>query len=143
MRDYGEDQGLRIEVKYEYSDEVPKGLVISQTPAANEQVEKGETVTVVISRGPEPKPSKTVIKEIVIPYEPAENGQVVEAQLYIQDANHNMTTPYKTYRLTGPATEIVEFEIPYGETAYYRVIVNNVVKDEGSIPYPEHGGKKE
>ncbi|MED5077436.1 Stk1 family PASTA domain-containing Ser/Thr kinase [Geobacillus stearothermophilus] len=143
VRDYGEDQGLRIEVKHEYSDEVPKGLVISQTPAANEQVEKGETVTVVISRGPEPKPSKTVIKEIVIPYEPAENGQVVEAQLYIQDANHNMTTPYKTYRLTGPVTEIVEFEIPYGETAYYRVIVNNVVKDEGSIPYPEHGGKKE
>ncbi|WPZ19469.1 Stk1 family PASTA domain-containing Ser/Thr kinase [Geobacillus subterraneus] len=143
VRDYGEDQGLRIEVAYEYSDDVSEGLVISQTPAAGEQVAKGETITVVISRGPEPKPSKTVIKDIAIPYEPAENGQMVEAQLYIQDANHNMTTPYKTYRLTHPVTETVEFEIPYGETAYYRVIVNNVVKDEGAIPYPENGGKKE
>lgn len=143
VRDYVEDQGLRIEVTYEHSDDVPEGLVISQTPAAGEQVEKGKTITVVISRGPEPKPSKTVVKEITIPYEPAEEGQIVKAQLYIQDANHNMTTPYKTYQLTQSVTETVEFEIPYGETAYYRVIVNNVVKDEGTIPYPENGGKKE
>ncbi|NNV05066.1 Stk1 family PASTA domain-containing Ser/Thr kinase [Geobacillus sp. C56-T2] len=142
VRDYGEDQGLRIEIKYEHSDEVPEGLVISQTPAAGERLEKGDTVTVVISRGPEPKPTKTVIKEITIPYEPTAEGQMVEAQLYIQDANHNMTTPYKTYRLTKPVTETVEFHIPYGEAAYYRVIVNQVVKEEGSIPYPEGDEKK-
>jgi beta-lactam-binding protein with PASTA domain len=121
---------------------VPEGLVISQTPAANEKVDKGDTITVVISRGKEPIPTKTVVKDIVIPYEPEENGQVVEAQLYIQDANHNMTTPYKTYRLTKPVTETVEFEIPYKETAYYRVIVNNVVKDEGTIPYPDDRAKE-
>jgi len=145
VRDYGEDQGLRIKVTYEYSNEVPEGLVVSQTPAAGEQMKKGETITVVISRGPEPKPSKTVIKDIVIPYEPAAGGQMAEAQLYIQDAHHTMTTPYKTYRLTNSVTETVEFEIPYGETAYYRVIVNNVVKDEGVILYPEseNSGKKE
>ncbi|WP_445614314.1 Stk1 family PASTA domain-containing Ser/Thr kinase [Geobacillus sp. YF-1] len=142
VRDYGEDQGLRIEIKYEHSDEVPEGLVISQTPAAGERLEKGDTVTVVISRGPEPKPTKTVIKELTIPYEPTAEGQTVEAQLYIQDANHNMTTPYKTYRLTKPVTETVEFHIPYGEAAYYRVIVNQVVKEEGSIPYPEGDEKK-
>jgi eukaryotic-like serine/threonine-protein kinase len=83
-----------------------------------------------------------VIKDIEIPYEPEEEGQVMEAQLYIQDANHNMTTPYKTYRLTAPVTETVEFEIPYKETAYYRVIVNNVVKDEGTIPYPNNVTKE-
>ncbi|WP_033023249.1 Stk1 family PASTA domain-containing Ser/Thr kinase [Geobacillus icigianus] len=142
VRDYGQDQGLRIEIKYEHSDEVPEGLVISQTPAAGERLEKGDTVTVVISRGPEPKPTKTVIKELTIPYEPTAEGQTVEAQLYIQDANHNMTTPYKTYRLTKPVTETVEFHIPYGEAAYYRVIVNQVVKEEGSIPYPEGDEKK-
>lgn len=142
VRDYGQDQGLRIEIKYEHSDEVPEGLVISQTPAAGERLEKGDTVTAVISRGPEPKPTKTVIKELTIPYEPTAEGQTVEAQLYIQDANHNMTTPYKTYRLTKPVTETVEFHIPYGEAAYYRVIVNQVVKEEGSIPYPEGDEKK-
>jgi eukaryotic-like serine/threonine-protein kinase len=142
VRDYADDQQLQVEIKYEYSDEVPQGLVISQTPAANEKVEKGDTITVVISRGKEPLPTKTVIKDIVIPYDPAEAGQVVEAQLYIQDANHNMTTPYKTYRLTKQVTETVEFEIPYKETAYYRVIVNNVVKDEGTIPYPDDRAKE-
>ncbi|GAJ38691.1 Stk1 family PASTA domain-containing Ser/Thr kinase [Saccharococcus caldoxylosilyticus] len=142
VRDYAEDQQLQVEVKYEYSDKVPEGLVISQTPAANEKVEKGDTIAVVISRGKEPLPTKTVIKDIVIPYEPAEAGQMVEAQLYIQDANRNMTMPYKTYRLTKPVTETVEFKIPYKETAYYRVIVNNVVTDEGTIPYPDDRAKE-
>jgi eukaryotic-like serine/threonine-protein kinase len=142
VRDYVNDQQLYLEVKYEYSDKVPEGLVISQTPTANEKVDKGDTITVIISRGKETLPAKTVIKDIEIPYEPEEEGQVMEAQLYIQDANHNMTTPYKTYRLTAPVTETVEFEIPYRETAYYRVIVNNVVKDEGTIPYPDNGSKE-
>lgn len=137
VRDYANDQQLHVKMKYEYSDKVPEGLVISQTPKANEKVDKGDTITVIISRGREPLPTKTVIKDIEIPYEPEEEGQVVEAQLYIQDANHNMTIPYKTYRLTEPVKETVTFEIPYKQTAYYRVIVNNVVKDEGTIPYPE------
>ncbi|GMN98586.1 Stk1 family PASTA domain-containing Ser/Thr kinase [Parageobacillus thermoglucosidasius] len=142
VRDYANDQQLHVNMQYEYSDKVPEGLVISQTPKANEKVDRGDTITIVISRGREPLPTKTVIKEIEIPYEPAEEGQVVEAQLYIQDANHNMTTPYKTYRLTGPVKETVTFEIPYKETAYYRVIVNNVVKDEGIIPYPDNRQKE-
>ncbi|WMT17901.1 Stk1 family PASTA domain-containing Ser/Thr kinase [Parageobacillus toebii] len=142
VRDYVDDQQLYLKVKYEYSDKVPEGLVISQTPTANEKVDKGDTITVIISRGKETLPVKTVIKDIEIPYEPEEEGQVMEAQLYIQDAKHNMTTPYKTYRLTAPVTETVEFEIPYKETAYYRVIVNNVVKDEGTIPYPNNVTKE-
>lgn len=142
VRDYANDQQLYVDVKYEYSDKVPEGLVISQTPKANEKVDKGDTITVIISRGKETLPVKTVIKDIEIPYEPEEEGQVIAAQLYVQDANHNMTTPYKTYRLTAPVTETVEFEIPYKETAYYRVIVNNVVKDEGTIPYPNNVTKE-
>ncbi|BDG48094.1 Stk1 family PASTA domain-containing Ser/Thr kinase [Parageobacillus sp. KH3-4] len=142
VRDYANDQQLHVNMQYEYSDNVPEGLVISQTPKANEKVDRGDTITVIISRGREPLPTKTVIKDIEIPYEPEEEGQVVEAQLYIQDANHNMTTPYKTYRLTEPTKETVTFEIPYKETAYYRVIVNNVVKDEGTIPYPDNHQKE-
>ncbi|MCZ0756077.1 Stk1 family PASTA domain-containing Ser/Thr kinase [Anoxybacillus sp. J5B_2022] len=136
VRDYAEEQQLNVVVKHEYSDQVPEGIVISQIPSANTELQKGDTITVIISRGEEPKPNKTVIKEIDIPYDPEQQGEVVEAQLYIQDANHDMTKPYKTYRLTAPIKETVEFVIPYEGQGYYRVIVNNVVKQEGTIPYP-------
>ena len=38
------------------SSKVPDGNVISQTPAANKQVDKGSQVTIVISTGPPPVP---------------------------------------------------------------------------------------
>jgi eukaryotic-like serine/threonine-protein kinase len=136
VRDYAGEQGLYVLVKYEYSDEVPEGLVISQTPQANAELEKGATVTVVISKGKEPLPEKKVIQEIEIPYEPVQDGETVEAQLYIQDAKYDMTKPYKTYRLTETVREKVEFIIRPGETGYYRVIINNEVKREGIVPYP-------
>ncbi|KXG10503.1 Serine/threonine-protein kinase PrkC [Anoxybacillus sp. P3H1B] len=137
VRDYAQEQQLNVVVKHEYSDQVPQGIVISQTPGANTELQKGDTVTVVISQGKEPLPNKTVVKEIEIPYDAEEPGQTVEAQLYIQDANHDMTKPYKTYRLTAPVKETVEFVIPYNGQGYYRVIVNNIVKQEGTIPYPK------
>lgn len=141
VRDYAQEQQLNVVVKHEYSDQVPEGIVISQLPSANTELQKGDTITVIISRGQEPKPNKTVIKEIDIPYDSEQQGEVMEAQLYIQDANHDMTKPYKTYRLTAPVKETVEFVIPYNGQAYYRVIVNHVVKQEGTISYPNE--KKE
>ena len=36
---------------YEYSETVPRGAIISQTPAPNEKVERGTTIQVVISAG--------------------------------------------------------------------------------------------
>jgi eukaryotic-like serine/threonine-protein kinase len=136
VRDYVEEQGLYVLVKYEHSDKVPEGLVISQTPQANAKLEKGATVTVVISKGREPLPEKKVMQEIEIPYEPVYEGEIVEAQLYIQDAKHDMTKPYKTYRLTETVKEKVEFIIRPEETGYYRVTINNTVKREGVVPYP-------
>ncbi len=43
---------MKVSLKgYEYSDAVPKGAVISQTPAAGEKVERGTVISVVISAG--------------------------------------------------------------------------------------------
>lgn len=62
--------GLIPEYVYEYSDTVGSGLVISQSAAANEQVARGSTVTLVISSGPAPagqsQESQTVEDNIVI-----------------------------------------------------------------------------
>jgi eukaryotic-like serine/threonine-protein kinase len=45
--------GLNPKVSRDYSDSVGKGQVISQTPAAGEEITKGRTVNLVVSRGPE------------------------------------------------------------------------------------------
>ncbi|MCD7887499.1 MAG: PASTA domain-containing protein [Clostridiales bacterium] len=48
-----ETLGLTVEVKKSYSTEVEKGYVIKQSPEAGEQVRKGDTVTITVSKGPE------------------------------------------------------------------------------------------
>ncbi len=48
-----EDEGLICSKEYEYSSIVASGRVISQTPEAGEDVNEGDTVTIVISQGVE------------------------------------------------------------------------------------------
>jgi serine/threonine-protein kinase len=49
-----EELGLVFdEERQEFSDEVPAGFVISQAPEAGSEVQRGDTVWVVISRGPD------------------------------------------------------------------------------------------
>ncbi len=45
---------LTPDVQFEYSDTVTNGTVMSQSPEAGAKVKKGDTVTVVVSRGPQP-----------------------------------------------------------------------------------------
>ncbi|ACJ34147.1 Stk1 family PASTA domain-containing Ser/Thr kinase [Anoxybacillus flavithermus] len=137
VRDYAADQQLYVIVKQQYSDTVEKGLVISQTPQANAKLEKGATVTVVISLGKEPVQTKKVIQDIDIPYEPpVDVNEPVMAELYIEDENHSFAQPYKRYRLTNDVKERVEFVIQQGKQGKYRVVVNGTTVREGIVPYP-------
>ena len=47
-------EGLRFSVEEEFSNEVPEGVVIRSEPEAGTEVEVGDTVLLVVSRGPEP-----------------------------------------------------------------------------------------
>ncbi|MBE2929540.1 Stk1 family PASTA domain-containing Ser/Thr kinase [Anoxybacillus flavithermus] len=137
VRDYAADQQLYVIVKQQYSDTVEKGLVISQTPQANAKLEKGATVTVVISLGKEPVQTKKVIQDIDIPYEPpVDVNELVMAELYIEDENHSFAQPYKRYRLTNDVKERIEFVIQQGKQGKYRVVVNGTTVREGIVPYP-------
>jgi eukaryotic-like serine/threonine-protein kinase len=48
------DAGFNYKVHHEYSDSVPKGTVISSSPAAGQSLGRGKTVTLTVSRGAEP-----------------------------------------------------------------------------------------
>lgn len=48
-----EEQGYLVEIEQEYSDVIKKGNVSAQDPEKDEELAKGGTVTITISRGPE------------------------------------------------------------------------------------------
>ncbi len=50
-----EGAGFLVEEQQDFSEDVPVDAVISQTPAANEQVAGGSRVELVVSRGPAPR----------------------------------------------------------------------------------------
>jgi serine/threonine-protein kinase len=49
-----EAEGFTVDTDDEFSDEVPEGLVIDQSPTGDSEASTGDLVTVVISQGPEP-----------------------------------------------------------------------------------------
>lgn len=45
--------GLKVDVREDFSDDVEAGLVIGTAPPAGEQVARGDTVTLIVSKGPD------------------------------------------------------------------------------------------
>ncbi len=63
-------QGLTINTSQEaYHDTIAQGLVISQNPGAGTELNKGDTISVVISKGKEEIPPKAFNKVVTIPYQ--------------------------------------------------------------------------
>lgn len=136
LQEYEESSGLVIDiVREEYHDEIPEGLVISQVPAANTKLQKGSKVQVVLSKGKKEIPPKTVHEDVLIPYEPTEEGQVQEVLIYIQDMNHDMTEPFETHYITEDFKIRLNFTIQHGQQGGYKVIRDNRVIMEEIVPF--------
>ena len=56
-----ESQGFVVDVQEEFSDSVEKGAVISQAPEKGADLQPGETVTIVVSKGPPEFPMPNVV----------------------------------------------------------------------------------
>ncbi|CAM4039894.1 Stk1 family PASTA domain-containing Ser/Thr kinase [Lederbergia lenta] len=155
LESYEESSGLQIDMSSEeFNDNVDAGLVISQDPAPGTELTKGSKVKVVISKGQEAIPPKTVTKEINITYEPKEpeapvkpgeegetGGEVKaepqEIKIFIEDMNNSMTVPAKTIMIEGPVTEQIELTVEKGKKAGYKVVRDNEVIIEEEVEYPE------
>ncbi|MEG1752368.1 MAG: PASTA domain-containing protein [Christensenella sp.] len=57
--------GLQIYVVEQFSEEVVKGAVISQTPQGGAKIARGSTVTITISKGKDPKAKKVSVPLVV------------------------------------------------------------------------------
>lgn len=67
-QDYADNNGLFLNILEESSENVPVDQVISQDPAPRTQMYAGDTITVVISTGPEELETVSFSVDIVIPY---------------------------------------------------------------------------
>ncbi|MGM0844551.1 MAG: Stk1 family PASTA domain-containing Ser/Thr kinase [Bacillota bacterium] len=136
---YGEISGLEIDTTEEFSEDIPEGEVISQDPEEGSQMVEGDTVSVVISKGKEPQPPRTVPVEISIPYEPEEEGQPVSVEIYIEDQTRKLDEAETVFGITEDWTGSIELTIEEGKTGKYKVHVNeSVFIEETTVPYPEN-----
>ncbi|PAQ13236.1 serine/threonine protein kinase [Bacillaceae bacterium SAOS 7] len=144
LKDYAESTGLNIVIAGEdHSDKVGQGLVLSQTPEQGTKLEKGDKVEVMLSKGAREIPPVTVTKEITIPYEPDEFGTPQEVQIYIEDMNHSMTEPYEVFSIQEETKKTLEFIVSKGSKAGYKVIRDQRVIFDETIPYPENEGENQ
>ncbi|ATP39303.1 serine/threonine protein kinase [Solibacillus sp. R5-41] len=138
---YERSSGFKIHVTgKEHSSTVPEGEVMRQTPSAGTKLKVGDTVNVVISKGPEAKEERVYRHEITIPYEPVfEDGieQLVEhtVVIYIQDKTRTLADPAETLTITGPTPYSIELTIVEGEKGAYQIMRDNIVIENKTITY--------
>ena len=137
LEDYIQESGLIVKYSREsFSDTIPEGSVVQQSPNPGSKLKKGSKVYVVISKGKEELPPKTVSKEITIPYEPVNPGDEQEVIIYIQDMKHDMTDPADKFTITATTKKTLTFQIAPNQKAGFKVFRDNKVIMDESIPYP-------
>lgn len=144
--------GMTPNVSREYSDSVASGNIISQDPGYETVLSKGDTVSVVVSKGPDPakssesssssESSKTqqVTRTLTIRYQaPSGNsasGDSASNQItiYLQDSEHSLNDVFKTLTISSDTTVPLTFTLNNGDTGAYRVMNNGqVVQSEDNI----------
>lgn len=142
LSEYARSTGFHINiVDEEPSSEAPAGTVVSQTPAADSELEAGSSIDVVLSSGAPPMPLKTYIQNVQIPYEvdaEAEEGEEpVEQsiQIYIQDETRTMAEPAEEFSITEDATRSIQLQIAEGNQAAYRIVRDGIEIVNETIEY--------
>lgn len=160
VKDYASDEDIEVDVKTAYSDTVEKGLVMSQKPAAEQSIEQGDKLTITVSMGKEPKAPQTVSVDVTIPYKEeadteasTEQGDATETgdatgteeekpkpqkvQIYIEDADNDMSVPAKELTITETTKESFDVLVDENEKASYKIVRDGEVIEEKDVEYPE------
>src|SRR5699024_8832907 len=105
--DYLTEQGFKMNLIEENSEDVEVDYVIKQNPEQNTELTKGSTVDVYVSIGPVEKPPERYSRKLTVPYtgeidEENEEEEPVEqiVRIYIGDMNHNLSEVYKEETIT-------------------------------------------
>ncbi|MFC4320228.1 Stk1 family PASTA domain-containing Ser/Thr kinase [Litchfieldia salsa] len=135
--EYTSKNELNVNSDEQYSDDVAKGTVISQSPEPGTELNRKDTIEVVYSLGMEEKKPKEKKVEISIPYNPSEEGTPQQVVLNIEDAEHSLSEVYESFEITQPETRTITFLVPYGKNARYLLIIDGIPVDNREIPYED------
>ena len=126
--------GLKLQIPAESSSET-EGTVIRQSPAEGVELNQGDTLTVVISKG---KGEKVVTRQFTIPYEKKANANGNASQntveIFIQDANNKIETAYRTFKISENTTVSINFTFNSSVTSgKYIIKKDGVTIDTGVV----------
>ncbi|GAA0495277.1 serine/threonine protein kinase PrkC [Salinibacillus aidingensis] len=142
---------MSSEPEEEYSADVKEGHVIRQDPAPDEEVEEGTEISVVISKGPEPKPETNPVEYTVEVNQSNGNEndddsgnkqepEPVKVEIYIEDMNNDGSVPYISEEITSTKPYKFDVVVAPGETGSYRILVNGNVVDTNTFTNNPEGG---
>ncbi|MFX3618420.1 MAG: Stk1 family PASTA domain-containing Ser/Thr kinase [Sporolactobacillus sp.] len=126
----------------DYSDQVEKGQVASQEPAAGRQVAKGTKIVISLSKGKK-KQTKEIDQPIKVVYsgdsESSESGaseQPAHVQIYYTDAMHDNAL-FADEQITETKTYTIPFTLKPGKQGNYQVLIDGTERKTGTVNYPE------
>lgn len=131
-----ESQGFIVIVTNEiYSDEVPEGAVVSQSPNYGDFL-PGSTIELIVSLGEEPASETTYQISLNIPYPEEEKSsssagdkgdkdpKPVEAEIFIEDKDNDIKDVSETIEITEDTNHTISLILVEGESGQYRVEVD-------------------
>lgn len=148
IQDYAKEINVTLDVSYDNSDTIAEGLLINQNPEPNSVINSGDTLSVTMSKGPEASkntdsdekenPSsnnntKTVTRNITIPYSNDGTGTPNKVTIYLGDSTHNISNPYRTMSISSDTPVVLSFNLKDGQTGNYTVESNNSTILSGSV----------
>ncbi len=132
LKDLIKEYGLTIEQQEEYDDEIPAGNVISTIPEKDQPVSQGDTIVLVVSKGPEP---------VTIPSFLTMNAEKAKADA---EGTYGLVVELKKVASDQPAGTVVEqsiapnTEVPKGSTIVFSVSAAPAVRETTvDIPLPD------
>jgi eukaryotic-like serine/threonine-protein kinase len=137
LDDYANSRGISIVTSEEqYSEEVSEGHVISQGTKPGTPTYEGDTVYVVMSKGPEPLKEKEVPLEITVPYEwDGTTPQIVE--IFIEDKDSTFEDSEEKTGITEDTKFTLNFLLEQGQQGKYKIVVDGKEYKSGTAEYPK------
>ena len=122
VQQFANKNNLQLTSQEKKSKTIATNHVINQTPRAGSTLNHGDTLTVSIANSG--NQTKTTNIQINIPFDGNGGQRENRVQVYIRDANHNLTMEYQDITINQETTINVPFTLKQGQTGAYRVVRN-------------------
>lgn len=122
VQKFANEHHLQLTTQEKTSKTIATNHVIAQTPKAGSTLSRDDTLTVTVANSG--NETKTTNIQINIPFDGNGGQRENRVQVYIRDAQHNLTMQYQDITINQETTINVPFTLRQGEMGAYRVVRN-------------------